>query len=332
MVAAFATMENPSFTLTTSLLSSFMTDNNYRPGILNQQHFDRYAAKWLSAVTSPHHKKLRRSFQPTDQKASRSQRVTFSLEHIIYLISSVGASYVEARFLLMDAQEAENGSDDAAAAHNRFTIALYATNAQGERVSAYYVSNEVVTTYPVRNPLPSQELSATQPEAAALAARPQAAQSKRFEETDPSSDAVQIPHLITKDWLTYWKEAREITPAMFHTSYGPLQGYTFSLSDFREVLFNAEPRPHKEPHYKHYYNVRVDFGLHKYYPAVGETCEPTLTFGLVLQLQVLKPALQEVVASETHLLQPTGADMPELTNEEVGEPFFDMSTPCPPGH
>jgi hypothetical protein len=311
------------------ITSFFMADTILPTGIINQKHFDRYAAKWLSALSSRYHEKLRRSFQATADKNSRSQRVTFSLEHIIYLISSVGASYIQARFLLMDAQQKKNGSDDAASDHNRFTIALYATNEQGERVSAYYVSNEVVTTYGGHQhdrSLPAQEVSTSQSETAASEKRPQEFQRLRFEDTNPSGDAEQIPHLMVRNWLAYWQDACEITPAMFRTSYGPLQGYTFSLSDFREPLFNAQPLI--DGHYMHY-NMRVDFGLHKYYPAVGESCEPTLTFGLVLQLQVLEPALQVQVARAQQPPYGDGANSLALM-QEVSDPFFDMSMPCPP--
>ncbi|MGI4734854.1 MAG: hypothetical protein ACRYG7_06690 [Janthinobacterium lividum] len=309
-----------------------MADYTLPAGIINQKHFDRYAAKWLSVLTSRHHEKLRQSFQPNPDKGSRIPRVTFPLEHIIYLISSVGASYIQARFLLMEAQQVTDGSDAAAADQDRFTLALYATNAQGERVSAYYISNEDVSTYPVDYPdssLPRQQASAAHSEGAAKPRnRPQEVQRESFEGTTPSNDGVQIPHLMVKDWLAYWIEAHEIMPAMFQNSYGPLQGYTFDLSDFREPLFNAQPWTLKEHHlYKRAYNMRVDFGLHKYYAAVSESCEPTLTFGLVLQLQALAPIWQEP-ASVEHNFNVTGS----LTavDGEDSDPFFDMSMPCPP--
>jgi hypothetical protein len=311
-----------------------MADSTFPDGIINQKHFDRYAAKWLSVLSSRHHKKLRHSFQPTHDKSSRVRRVTFSLEHIIYLISSVGASHIQARFLLMEAQEGKSGRDEAAAGQDRFTVALYATNAQGERVSAYYVSNEAISIYRPHHHdalLASQETSASQPATAnSLGEQPQPAQDERPKEIIPVDDAVVIPNLVVQEWLEYWADAREITPEMFRTSYGPLQGYTFSLGDFRDPLFEALPWPHgRKNHYKDHYNLRVDFALHKYYPAVGESCEPTLTFGLVLQLQELKRIWPEPVPGEYHSGE---FELPAVTDEEISDPFFDMSMPCPPNH
>ncbi|MVN78095.1 hypothetical protein GO988_17330 [Hymenobacter sp. HMF4947] len=294
-------------------------------GIIHQKHFDRYAAQWLSALTSPHHKILRRSFQPTNDKKSRTLLVTFPLEHIIFLVSTVGASYIEARFLLMNSEE-ENASSKRA----RFTVALFATNAQGTRVSAYYVSNEDVETH---KPL-ATEVPKVQGEATLLLENQLLSTGEMASVADSPDAAEQVPHHMVSKWLYNWRHADAITPALFTTNYGPLEGYRFSLADFREPLFNALPLVHDK---KRYYNLRVNFGLHEYYSAVQDSTEPTQTFGLVLRLHELPiVATQATTVTTTSTRSSTSRELESLTAEEaddeVSESFFDMSTPCPPGH
>lgn len=115
------------------------------------------------------------------------------------------------------------------------------------------------------------------------------------------SDSVQVPHGMVGDWLRNWQAADKLTADLFGTSYGYLQGYNFQRGDLLEGLFNEVPQERQQ--------LRVYFGLHEYYPSTdtGSTPQPTYTFGLVLRLV-----------------------NPDASTS--GEPFYDMSTPVPPGY
>ncbi|OGX90363.1 hypothetical protein [Hymenobacter coccineus] len=69
------------------------------------------------------------------------------------------------------------------------------------------------------------------------------------------------------------------------------------MGDFLEPLFAAQPFGAQ--------TLRISFGLHEYYPAEGPLAQ---TFGLVLRLH----------------------DPKKLDGDGSGDPFFDMSKPCPP--
>jgi hypothetical protein len=266
--------------------------------LISQKQFDQYTARWLTAVTSTHYQVLQRSLQPTDESASRMLSVTFSLQDLILLVSTVGASYIEARFLLKGEEEAGQLAENAN--NERFTIALYATDAHSNRVSAYYLAQDP----PVSK---SSNIDST------------------FTDDCTADDAQQVPHYVVRTWLINWQKEPELTPALFTTGYGPLQGYRFSLDDFKQPLFSAPSINNQPP----LFDLRISFGLHKYYPAVPESLEPTRTFGLVLRLNSLSVAGEAQVTSAKPAEASTGK--PNLAAES-GEPFFDMSTPCPPGH
>ncbi|RIY13301.1 hypothetical protein D0T11_02375 [Hymenobacter rubripertinctus] len=231
---------------------------------ISQEEFDRYAAKWLHVLTKRSSGDLQQCFLGANEV--RMPYVSFPIEHIGWLISTVGSHHIEARFLVMS-----DGNDQ----KDRFVLALYAVDARGIRISAYY-----------------------------LAKPPKPAQLGADNAADMNTVAEQVPHYMVKKWLEYWNEAGELTPEMFVNSYGLLQGYTFSVDDFMKPLFNSQPFGAQE--------LRVGLGLHKYFSALHYS-KPTYTFGLVLRLY--KPATPgEAGAVETS-----------------SEPFYDMSTPCPPG-
>jgi len=117
---------------------------------------------------------------------------------------------------------------------------------------------------------------------------------------DEGSGSVQIPHGVAGEWINNWRAAEPLTAAMFLTKYGYLQGYNFQRGDLMDNLFNVEQQEYQQ--------LRVDFGLHKYYTGYDNgDPQPTYTFGLVLRLV-----------------------NPDATTSDT--PFFDMSTPRPPGY
>ncbi|SHJ28717.1 hypothetical protein SAMN02745146_2765 [Hymenobacter daecheongensis DSM 21074] len=253
-----------------------MIDSFVSPEIISQVDFDRHAAKWQQIITSRHHHHLQRCFHTAED--ARMQYVRFPMQHIAWLVSTVGIHHIEARFLVMSEDEESP----------RFALALYAADARGLRISAYYLS--------------APQIAATAPTPPLHAL------------TDPGAGAEQVPHYMVKKWLANWRDAPELKPDMFVNSYGPLQGYTFSVGDFMKSLFESQPYGARE--------LWVDLGLHEYYSASLST-QATYTFGLVLRLY--QPLLQVQEASDGT------ADSQSPAAQQSAEPFYDMSTPCPPG-
>ncbi|UOQ50756.1 hypothetical protein [Hymenobacter cellulosivorans] len=230
--------------------------------ILSPGAYERRAAKWATILSKIKSDALQQSFLvATPAGQERLAYVSFPIQHIVWLMSTVGVRHIQARFLI--ATKKVDGQR-----HPYFTLALYATDALGARVSAFYLPS----TY-AGEPKPSE------------------------------LPTEQAPHDLVKAWLNNWATAPEITSALFANSYGPLLGYSFSVEDFMRPLFEAQPFTNQE--------LRVGFGLHEYYPALPVGAERAYTFGLVLRLYT--PPTEESAAAIS------------------SAPFFDLSTPCPPG-
>lgn len=144
-----------------------------------------------------------------------------------------------------------------------FTLILFAADNEHNRLSSYYVSDEYWTG----------------------AASPA-----------PGPLTIEVPTTLADTWLSNWHAVTTVTPELFQTAYGPLQGYTFDLGDFLDPLRHL-PGANSE--------LRLRFGLHQYFrPGPGGSDVEARTFGLVLQLHA--------------------------AGQPATEPFFDISMPCPP--
>lgn len=146
-----------------------------------------------------------------------------------------------------------------------FTVALFATDDKAERLSAYYLP-----------------------------------QPYWADNSAPATVGDPIPQNLATTWLANWKAADKVTPALFATQWGPLQGYNFEIKDFVSSLFAAQSFQSKE--------IYIGFGLHQYYAPAATDGSLTETFGLVLQL-------------------------PEAGQTKVpaaDDTFFDMAFPYPP--
>lgn len=141
----------------------------------------------------------------------------------------------------------------------RFTVILFATDINDARISSYYISTESGII---------------------------------LDDTLPNG---LTPNFLAQTWIDNWDGLGSVTPDLFVTSYGPLQGYTFQADDFIRPFFDL-----KDPDGMHLY---VRFGLHQYYRPGTNADTQARTFGLVLQLQ---------------------------SQDELVDPFFDLSMPCPP--
>jgi hypothetical protein len=227
-----------------------MTNVATSPGILSPDLFNQYADQWLNAVNASGSSELAASF--LDPGNERILYVSFPIQQIISLVSTVGVRTIKARFLL--------APDAGGQPH--FTIALFATDGEGagERLSAYYVADEY------------------------------------WSGGNATGDTGEhIPSELAAIWLSNWQDVPDITPALFATSYGPLQGYNFDIKDFVSLLFVAQPLKDQQ--------FRIGLSLHEYYAANGDDSTTTQTFGLV------------------NYLHSTSA---------ISSSYYDMSAPCPP--
>ncbi|PJJ59533.1 hypothetical protein [Hymenobacter chitinivorans] len=123
----------------------------------------------------------------------------------------------------------------------------------------------------------------------------------------------QAPYALVNAWTDAWARVlpKDLKSDMFTTSFGTLEGYTFKADDFLQTLFDARDMSGMD--------VRIDLALHEYYPAMVEAKNTSLqqTFGLVLRLSI--PQTTASSSTESRIVA------------VATSPFFDLSTPCPPG-
>jgi hypothetical protein len=247
-----------------------MTDN-LPPLIISQTDFEQYSASWVQLINqgATATAELNESFTGP---SGRLPYLSMPAPWVRDLLSTVGCVMVRVRFLRD--------------ANKQFCLGFYATDRQSSRISAYYLLNLETTT--LGNLL------------ASMYGQPTAEGDPAVSSGDEGSGSVQIPHGMAGEWIKNWQEVDKLTPDMFGTSYGFLQGYNFQRGDLLDNLFNVESTEQQQ--------LRVDFCLHKYYAkSDSATPTPTYTFGLVLRL--VNP-----IARTTNT------------------PFYDMSTPVPPGY
>ncbi|GAB3635452.1 hypothetical protein GCM10027422_10420 [Hymenobacter arcticus] len=274
--------------------------------ILDQHQFDKYAAAWSRHVS--HHQDLTAVFQQPDGSPMQAVRLSFPI--VEYLLSTVGAQQIKAQFLLKE--EEKSGE-------KLFVLALYATDALGGRVSAYYLAEYMppVTT-PTSNAV---QLGATEHLGA---------------DDQVSSLGDQIPNELVHTWLNNWKQASLKTAHMFGSNYGPLTGYTFDMGDFLDSFFYANKFKEKE--------LLILFGLHQHYPAFPNCYTLKQTFGLVLRIRQItdaapkteadfaadREAFVKTISATNSYAELTKAALIQATGEDAGQPFYDFSRPSPP--
>jgi hypothetical protein len=217
---------------------------------ISQTLFDQYAAKWLTVVDADN-SDLPACFLADD--GARILLARFSMQQVVWLLSSVDVQFIKARFLAV-ATTPDTGP--------RFALALFATNQQDERLSAYYLA------------LGNSTVAAT-----------------------PPAVSGGIPTELAAIWLEKWATAPQINAALFATPAGPLQGYNFEVKDFIAPLLGGQSFANLE--------LQLSFGLHEYHSAASDDTL-TQTFGLLLRV----------------------ADSQQA--DDGG--YYDMVTPCPPGH
>jgi hypothetical protein len=246
-----------------------MPDN--QPILLAPADFEQYSSNWVQLINQGDQAvdALRQCFAAPD--GARLAYLSMPASWVGNLLSTVGCVQVKARFALNK--------------NKQFNLAFYAVDAQNSRVSAYYLLSLETTEY---GNLMARMYGQNSP-----------ADTPPVSSGDAGSGSVQIPHGMAGDWIRSWQEVGKLTPDLFSTSYGFLQGYCFERGDLLDNLFNVVRQEQQQ--------LRVDFGLHKYYAGTdtASTPQPTYTFGLVLRLV-----------------------NPDATTSDT--PFYDMSTPVPP--
>ncbi len=280
-------------------------------GIIYQSEFDTYSNDWLSIVTDESRaNELRDCFRYPGIKAQNINFVRFSTLQIAQLVSTVGASNIKARFLVVR----DNNKDVYPTGYPHFALALFATDNLNGRLSAYYISHFY-----------------WQPQDS-----PEFTQDEYWHEDSSTAAPVeftpgQLPDALATYWQQNWSPPGDdpnATQAMFDSTYGYLRGYTFGLDDFimpltsiplGKTIKTASP-------------IRINFGLHQYYPATPGVQELHSTFGLMVSYVAPHKHKRKYKGSEEHLPDDNHGGF----NEHVGDPiddtdvFYDLAHPCPP--
>ena len=211
-------------------------------GIISQEQFDRYAANWLEVVYNADGRTLHESFLGLGQE--KVNAITFPLQSIVELVSAVGVHRIKARFLIQ--------TDEATAAPH-FTMALFAADELGKRLSSYYVANAHWLSAP----------AATAPLLPAAA---------------PSTVGKQVANVLAHKWAQSWANAPRVETAMFDNAYGPMNGYTFEVGDFLAPLFKLNSLDDAS-------KLQVNFCLHEFSrPTPDGGDQRASTFGLTVQV------------------------------------------------
>ncbi len=221
---------------------------------ISPEQYETYSVAWRELIHSANDDELAQAFQTP--ASERSNFLTFSIDQIRALVSAVGAALIKARFLLMPD----------ATGQARFSVTLFAVDAKGDPLSAYYIPTQLAATT-----------------------------AQAVESSDEPS--TQITPAEALHWLTDWVEADALATAMFTTSHGPLHGYNFEVSTFKDPLAEAHPYDEK--------NLFLNCGLRT------ETEITLIT--LVVYISQIGSRVQG-----------------SLAGIPGDGPFYDTGLPCPP--
>ncbi|RZK90588.1 MAG: hypothetical protein EOO62_34860, partial [Hymenobacter sp.] len=101
--------------------------------LISQQSFDAYSARWAEVTNQPDAATLKAVF------LDHGKHITglgFSMTQIAQLVATIGAAYIKVRFLIKPADLLGPA---------QFSLALFATDLLGARVSSYYKPQKVYT-------------------------------------------------------------------------------------------------------------------------------------------------------------------------------------------
>lgn len=221
-----------------------MPDQDHTPAeLISQQLFDTSTARWAEITNQPDAAALKGVFLDHGQLVTG---VGFSMTQIAQLVATVGAAYIKVRFLIKPA-------DLLGAA--QFSLALFATDLLGARVSSYYKPQKVYTG------------------ASAFACPSQPG--------IPTVHKNQLHYVLAERWRQNWAATGDSDMKLdyFDSHYGPLRGYTYELNEFVALFLLLEKLEDA--------SLQVHFVLHDYYRFDPKTSTDTLakTFALALRLK-----------------------------------------------
>jgi hypothetical protein len=286
-----------------------MTIQDFIPRLLSQDDYVTNAAAWVNAVSNPATTDLGDYFVAAAQGNIRliTDRLNFKAGSIAQLVSTVGASNIKARFVLLPLKDKPG--------QQRFSLVLFATDSFNTRLSAYYLAE------------PYWEASADtetllKDAEAYLASQTDYSANGVLDPAVPVAFEGAVPDALAMSWVAKWYLAGlnvtfkggKLGPEIVNGAYGFLRGYTFDLEDFLAPLRQiANFLVIDEPDTL----IAVKLGLHEYYYANpnGDNID-TKTLGLIVQYP------SQVYGSDEN------RSTSGLTDDD--SLFYDMSSPCPP--
>jgi hypothetical protein len=192
---------------------------------ITQDKYDDYIANWLSLVASTDHTALPKAFQIPE--VNRINFLNFTIDQITAL-TAAEVTLIKARFLAIP-----DGSSIM-----RFSTAMFGLDADGKRLTEYYV------------PMPPQAgPPATQPTGSA------------------AESGTHITRKLAMEWLTAWADT-PTSSALFKVSPDTaLRGYNFEVSALKDPLAAAQPTDGK--------GLFLNLGLHQnpYSPDLAYTLD-----------------------------------------------------------
>lgn len=225
------------------------------PLVIGQADFAPLAQRWKDYV--PDAAKLKACFLVAPSllggKDKLLQGVGFSMEQILHLVSTVGATSIRAAFIVIPNQEK--------GAALQFSVALYAQGLGDRRLSSYYLPHYTTTE---QLPLPIPPVPKHNPGA-------------------PYTN--QVANIVVQEWLDNWTKYGEGKAQYFASPYPPdyLEAYSFEVAEFSAMFYRLRGHDVKDA------SLELSFVLHEYWQSVttgGATIEELVyTFGLVLRLK-----------------------------------------------
>jgi hypothetical protein len=256
------------------------------PPVISEKEFNTHTQQWLVEINQSSTKlKSSEGIATDDFKAfflkkdiadgapqleQRLLKVYFDCEAIHHMLSSVGVKTIKAQFAIVD-DYSLNGLPT-----STFSLILYGVDTLGNRCSAYHIG------------------------------QPQYDYGYTVKEGTQGDLSQSISDSLAQRWLKNWEQT-EISPVLFDTTYGYLNGYNYSMADFMNSLY--PPGTNKENN-----GVFVLLAAHdhiSYTPGTDHAV--VMTFGLVLA---------GIKTSKTHK---------NTTSDDI-DTFYDLSLPSPPNY
>ena len=266
------------------------------PGILDQDLFNQYSARWIEVINRRDPEELKDIFKEDDVQLTG---LGFSTTQIARLVGTIGAAHIKARFIVQPNTPGTSA---------QFSIALFATDSLNARVSSYYVPEKLYTdTLAFTPPKSPGQLTVHKNQLHHVLA-----ERWRKNWTDlvvPQSEGDEPGNQPGTDLLT-------IKPEYFDTHYGPMRGYTYEINEFVALFLLLDSL-------KSIW-LKIYFVLHDFYQPDPLTSGDQLAETFALALQVKRPIIPPI--NEDDDVEDDNAE----NDDPMDDPILDMGVPCPP--